>query len=95
MCYGLISSFTYFCFILKQNGVINVLLLKLQLFCLIITLFRFRFGNENVNWPNIFKAPLYNTVDTKLREFQYKYLMHKIPNLNPIISVIFATCALT
>jgi len=38
------------------------------------------FGNENVNWPNIFNAPLYITVDTKLREFQYKYLMHKIPN---------------
>ena len=38
------------------------------------------FGNENVNWPNIFKVPFYITVDTKLREFQYKYLMHKIPN---------------
>ena len=38
------------------------------------------FGNENVNWPKIFKAPLYISVDTNLREFQYKYLMHKIPN---------------
>jgi len=28
MCYGLVSSFTYFCFILKQKSVINVLLLK-------------------------------------------------------------------
>ena len=28
MCYGLVSYFTYFCFILKQKSVIYVLLLK-------------------------------------------------------------------
>jgi len=35
----IVSYFTYF-FILKKNSEINILSLKLQLFCLIITLFR-------------------------------------------------------
>jgi len=28
MCYGLVTYFTYFCFVLKQKSVINVVLLK-------------------------------------------------------------------
>jgi len=60
--------------------------------------------NQQLYWPNIFKASLNTTVDTKLREFQYKYLkyteFHTIDlclnvNLNPIIFATFGACALT
>ena len=48
MCYGfIVSSFKYVCFILKQKSVTNVLLLRLQLFCLIVTLFRWHLITEH------------------------------------------------
>lgn len=37
-------------------------------------------NHREINRQEIFLAPLNITNDTKLREFQYKYLMHKIPN---------------
>ena len=33
------------------------------------------FENENLNWKNIFQTPYMCTVSSKLRNFQYKYLM--------------------
>ena len=35
---------------------------------------------ENLNWENIHRQPFHVTIYTKLREFQYKYLMNIIPN---------------
>lgn len=36
----------------------------------------------DINWKKIFTQPIRITIETKLREFQYKYLMHIIPNNN-------------
>ncbi len=37
-------------------------------------------NNENIEWDYIFSLPYKNTISTKLRAFQYKYLMRIIPN---------------
>ncbi len=36
--------------------------------------------NRNIEWKSIFSLPYICTINTKLREFQYKYLMRIIPN---------------
>jgi len=37
-------------------------------------------NNQNINQRTIFSQPIKLTIDTKLRNFQYKYLMHILPN---------------
>lgn len=37
-------------------------------------------GIQDIQWKNIFSLPYKCTISTKLREFQYKYLMRIIPN---------------
>ena len=36
--------------------------------------------SSELDWKNIFRQILKITIDTKLRSFQYKYLMHIVPN---------------
>ena len=36
-------------------------------------------NNQNINQRTIFNQPIKLTIDTKLRNFQYKYLMHILP----------------
>ena len=38
------------------------------------------FSDNTIDWKTIFIQPLKVTIDTKLRDFQYKYLMRIIPN---------------
>ena len=37
---------------------------------------------DNINWENIHKIPFRALINTKLRAFQYKYIMRIIPNNN-------------
>ena len=37
------------------------------------------FNDLNINWKSIYMLPFKTTIDTKLREFQYKYIMRIIP----------------
>ena len=34
---------------------------------------------NNLNWQNIHSLPFKSTIDTKLRSFQYKYIMRILP----------------
>ena len=38
------------------------------------------FSNNDIDWSDTFRQPMKLTIDTRLREFQYKYLMRIIPN---------------
>jgi len=47
-------------------------------------------GSYNVvffNWKNIFGQIMNITIDTKLRSFQYKYLMHIVPNNEKLLKI--------
>ena len=37
------------------------------------------FADKQFDWKNIYMMPFKSTIDTKLREFQYKYIMRIIP----------------
>ena len=37
------------------------------------------FDNDSFNWENYFNLPFQNTIDTKLRNFQYKFLLRILP----------------
>ena len=37
------------------------------------------FSNSELNWKSIYTLPFKTIIDTKLREFQYKYIMRIIP----------------
>ena len=43
-------------------------------------IWKYHLYKQHFYWTNIFKASLNITVDTKRKEFQYKYYMHKISN---------------
>ncbi len=43
--------------------------------------------NRNIEWKSIFSLPYICTINTKLREFQYKYLMRIIPNNSFLFNV--------
>ena len=51
-------------------------------------------SDDNIDWKNTFMQPIKLTIDTKLREFQYKYLMHKIPNNKFLLKCGFTTHSL-
>lgn len=38
------------------------------------------FPEEELNWKHILTTPIHSTIDTKLREYQYKYIMNLVPN---------------
>ncbi len=71
---------------LLKNKAVNKMLYDKQIDAMRLTILKHtvKWENElnirNIEWKKIFISPIKNTISTKLRAFQYKYLMRIIPN---------------
>ena len=46
------------------------------------------FINSELNWKSIYMLPFKTVIDTKLREFQYKYIMRIIPTNTYLFKIL-------
>ena len=90
----------------KQKGSINKSLYNLQLRYETLTTIKSKekwakeFPNQELKWPQIYLMSFNCTIDVKLRNFNYKYLMRIIPNnkylfkckLAPSVLATFVQC---
>lgn len=59
-----------------------------------VTAWNNELNNENINWKLVFLTPITLTIETKLRAFQYKYLMNILPNNTYLLKISIASTAM-